>query len=133
MPLGSSSDAPVINPGPRHSNSPLRTACLAALPKRRKWAGCLSASVGGVARVIAIHFSSNVFPNSDRTLPSGEMIPQTPCRYPALCARALPVHWTSAFDATRILSSETIVSQPLLAVVSVLGKDQKGVVAQFAT
>jgi formyltetrahydrofolate deformylase len=44
-----------------------------------------------------------------------------------------PLTTTSIFRYTTPFVQENFVPQPVLAVVSVLGKDQKGVVAQFAT
>jgi formyltetrahydrofolate deformylase len=51
-----------------------------------------------------------------------------PSILPSLHPRAAPLYHTGNFKSER-----TDVSQSVLAVVSVLGKDQKGVVAQFAT
>ena len=43
------------------------------------------------------------------------------------------LHYNEASGREPDLHGDLLVAQPVLAVVSVLGKDQKGVVAQFAT
>src|SRR6185437_7379509 len=64
--------------------------------------------------------------NNRGTAPKNQ-IPPNPLPYP------LPDDSFPSSRYTRCFHGRTGVSQPVLAVVSVLGKDQKGVVAQFAT